>query len=156
LVAKNASIDEGLQAELAAVAASAGCELVHAEYVGGVLRLMIDRPDGGVSHEHCSSISRQASALLDVVEFGAGRYTLEVTSPGLDRPLYTVEDYERFAGKLARITIQPAGGRKKTVVVRLEGLTPDRRTVRVLDEQKGNAVEIPFADIQKARLEIEL
>ena len=116
---------------------------------------MIDRADG-VSHEHCSNVSRQASALLDVVDFGAGRYTLEVTSPGLDRPLFTADDYERFAGKLARITVQPAGGKKKTVVVRLQGVSPDRRIVRALDEQKDAAVDIPLADIQKARLEIEI
>jgi len=155
LVARDASIDESLRTELAAVAASAGCELVHAEFVGRVLRLMIDRADG-VSHEHCSNVSRQASALLDVVDFGAGRYTLEVTSPGLDRPLFTADDYERFAGKLARITIQPAGGKKKTVVVRLQGVSPDRRIVRALDEQKDAAVDIPLVDIQKARLEIEI
>jgi ribosome maturation factor RimP len=154
VVPRDAGIDESLRAELAAVAESAGCELVHAEFVGRVLRLMIDRPDG-VSHEHCASVSRQAGALLDVVDFGAGRYNLEVTSPGLDRPLFTPEDYERFAGKLARVTTQPPGGRKKTVVVRLAGLSPDRRTVRASDE-KGEAVEIAFADIRKARLEIEL
>ena len=155
MVARDAGIDESLRAELAAVAASAGCELVHAEFVGRVLRLMIDRADG-VSHEHCSSVSRQASALLDVVDFGAGRYTLEVTSPGLDRPPFTADDYERFAGKLARITVQPAGGKKKTVVVRLQGVSPDRRIVRALDEQKDAAVDIPLVDIQKARLEIEI
>jgi ribosome maturation factor RimP len=152
---KDAGFDEGLRAELAAVAASAGCELVHAEFVGKVLRLMIDRPDGGVSHEHCASVSRQAGALLDVLDFGAGRYTLEVTSPGLDRPLFGPPDFARFAGKLARITIQPAGGRKKTIVARLEGLTPDGGAARVLDE-KGETLEVPFTEIQKARLEIEL
>ena len=156
MVSRDAGIDEGLRAELAAVAASVGCELVHAEYVGGVLRLMIDRPDGGVSHEHCTNVSRQAGALLDVVDFGRGRYTLEVTSPGLDRPLFGAEDYEKFAGKLARITIHPPGGKKKTVVVRIAGLGGDRGIVRAVDEAKDEELEIPLADIQKARLEIEL
>jgi hypothetical protein len=78
--------------ELAAIAESVGCELVRVEFKGGVLRLMLDREPGserlGVSHEDCANVSRQASALLDVVDFGPARYTLEVTSPGLDRPLY--------------------------------------------------------------------
>jgi len=156
VVTRDAGIDEGLRAELAAVAESVGCELVHVEYVGGVLRLMIDRPDGSVSHEHCTSVSRQVGALLDVVDFGRGRYTLEVTSPGLDRPLFTAADFEKFAGKLARITIHPAGGKKKTVVVRLSGLTGDRHAVRAVDEAKDEELEIPLADVQKARLEIEL
>jgi ribosome maturation factor RimP len=156
VVTRDAGIDEGLRAELAAVAESTGCELVHVEHVGGVLRLMIDRAEGGVSHEHCSNVARQAGALLDVVDFGSGRYTLEVTSPGLDRPLFTPEDYERFAGKLARITIQPPAGRKKTVVARLGGLNGDRTAVRATDEAKDEEMQIPLADIHKARLEIEL
>ena len=160
MVTRDAGIDEGLRAELAAVAESAGCELVHVEYVGGVLRLMIDRPvdspDGGVSHEHCTRVARQAGALLDVTDFGAGRYTLEVTSPGLDRPLFEARDYERFAGKLARITIQAPGSRKKTVVARIAGLSADRTAVRATDEAKDEQMQIPLADIQKARLEIEI
>ena len=155
MVARDAEIDEGLRAELAGVAESVGCELVHVEWKGGVLRLMIDHP-AGVSHEHCASVSRQAGALLDVVDFGAGRYTLEVSSPGLDRPLLRPADYERFAGKLARITIHPAGGKKRTVVARLQGLDPTGKRVLAAEEPKGEPLDIPFADISKARLEIEL
>ena len=71
----------------------------------------------------CEHVSRQVSALLDVLDFGTGRYVLEVSSPGLDRQLYKPRDYDRFAGRLARVTFQdPETGKKKTVVARLQGL----------------------------------
>ena len=70
--------------EIEQVAQAAGCELVHAELKGGVLRLFVDRPEG-VTLADCQLVSRQVSALLDVLDFGTGRYVLEVSSPGLDR-----------------------------------------------------------------------
>jgi ribosome maturation factor RimP len=155
------NVDATTQKELEGVARGAGCELVHVEWKGGVLRLVIDR-EGGVTHEDCSNVSRQASALLDVLDFGAGRYTLEVSSPGLDRPLYRAEDYGRFAGKLARITWQPeaaaagSGPAKKTVVARLQGWDPAAGTVTAVDEKKQETLVLPLARILRARLEIEL
>ena len=130
-----------IEAELAEVAAAAGCELLHAEWKGGVLRLVLDRPDAppdaqatpapgvaapaspapppdhappaapgpavaGVSLGDCEHVAKQASALLDVLDFGNGRYLLEVSSPGLDRQLYRPGDYRRFLGRLARVTYE--------------------------------------------------
>src|SRR5689334_21983574 len=86
------------------VASSAGCDLLHAEIKGGVMRLILDRPEGGVTLTDCEHVSKQVSHLLDVLDFGSGRYVLEVSSPGLDRQLYRPADYERFAGRLARVT----------------------------------------------------
>src|SRR6185503_512913 len=120
-------VDSRLATELADIATSAGCELVRVEFKGGVLRLMLDREpsaDGqtsGVTHEDCANVSRQASALLDVVDFGPARYTLEVSSPGLDRPLYQPADYARFTGRKARITVEAPGEKKKTLIGRLAG-----------------------------------
>src|SRR5437764_15262563 len=109
--------------ELEAVAAASGCELLAAELKGGVMRLILDRPEGGVTLADCEHVSRQASALLDVLDFGAGRYVLEVSSPGLDRQLYRPQDYDRFAGRLARVTYtDPETGKKKTEVARPQGL----------------------------------
>lgn len=160
------NVDESLQTELEGVARSAGCELVHVEWKGGVLRLVIDR-DEGVSHEDCANVSRQSSALLDVLDFGGGRYTLEVSSPGLDRPLYRPEDYGRFAGRLARVTYQAAAGddagtgpgsagAKRTVVARLQGWDPAAGTVTVVDEKKQETLVLPLSRILRSRLEIEL
>src|SRR5262249_59688792 len=141
----------------------AGCELVQVEFKGGVLRLVLDREaapgsDGGegdgapgVSLEDCALVSRQASALLDVVDFGPARYTLEVSSPGLDRPLYRPEDYARFSGRLARVTVEAPGVKKRTVIGRLSGFDPaDGGKVTVTDE-KGVAQVIPLSQVTKAK-----
>lgn len=157
--------DEDLEAEFAAIAANAGCELVHAEFKGGVLRLFIDRPEG-VTHAHCELVSRQVSALLDVVDFGSGRYLLEVSSPGLDRQLYTARDYERFTGRLVRVTYFAPGGAKRTAVGRLADYRPPAPSaesgeagggeITLLESATEESVDIPLATIQVARLEIEL
>src|SRR5688572_18720905 len=93
-----AGLDAELVAELEQIAAAAGCQLENAEWKGGVLRLVLDRPEGGVGLTDCEQVSKQVSALLDVVDFGKNRYTLEVSSPGLDRQLYRPRDYARFTG----------------------------------------------------------
>jgi ribosome maturation factor RimP len=159
-------VDDRLVTELSGIADSIGCELVRVEFKGGVLRLILDRePSGetqgdgetrGVSHEDCSNMSRQASALLDVVDFGPARYTLEVSSPGLDRQLYRPEDYSRFAGRLAHVTVQPPGERKKTVVARLAGFDPAEGGRVTVTDEKGETRVIPLRHVLKARLEIEL
>lgn len=142
------------------MADSNGCELVHAEYGGGLLRLFIDRPErpGGVDLSDCETISKQVSALLDVVDFATGRYTLEVSSPGLDRRLYRMEDYRRFAGSLARVTFrEPETGGKRTVVGRLQGLREGGAEPRVeLAVDDGEPMVLPLSAIELAKLEIEL
>ena len=151
-----------LTPEIEQVAQAAGCELVHAELKGGVLRIFIDKPEG-VMLSDCQHVSKQVSALLDVLDFGTGRYVLEVSSPGLDRQLYKPADYDRFSGKLARVTFEdPETGKKKTVVARLRGLEPagtDGEDTRVLLQEDGKEGEpwgLPLKNVKLARLEIEL
>lgn len=152
-----AIIDETLRSELEAVAEAAGCELLHVDFGGGVLRLTLDRAMGSVTLDDCATVSRQASALLDVLDFDPGRYVLEVTSPGLDRPLYRPEDYDRFTGRLARITYsEPEGRGSRTVVARLKTFdTRDGGIVTAVEEQTGTRLMLPLGQITKARLEIE-
>ena len=155
-----ANIDGELTAELAAVADQAGCELLHAEFIGGRLRVFLDRPDG-VTLEHCEVVSREISALLDVVDFSPGHYTLEVSSPGLDRELYSPKDYERFRGHLVRVTrADRETGRKETLVGRLEefraATRDDESEITVSEPQSGRRYDIALGDIRLARLEIEL
>jgi ribosome maturation factor RimP len=153
-----------LTPEIEQVASAAGLELVHAELKGGVLRIFVDRPEGGVTIADCELVSRQVSALLDVLDFGSGRYVLEVSSPGLDRQLYQPRDYDRFAGRLARVTFQdPETGRKKTVVARLQGLRraggaaeEEDARVALADDKSGEPLEVPLRNVTMARLEIEL
>lgn len=148
--------------ELEQIASHAGCELVHAELKGGILRLFLDK-EGGVSLADCEHVSKLSSAYLDVVDFGKGRYFLEVSSPGLDRQLYRARDYERFVGRLARVTLaDPETGSKRTVVGRLAEFHPsetapeeDSRVV-VVDDKSGERTEARLKDIRMARLEIEL
>lgn len=149
---------EELTPEIEQIAEAAGCELVHAELKGGILRVFIDKPEG-VMLADCEHVSRQISALLDVLDFGASRYVLEVSSPGLDRQLYKPADYDRFAGRLARVTFEdPATGKKKTVVARLAGLRqPEQGDAEVmLEDGSGEPWGVPLKNVKTARLEIEL
>ncbi len=145
-----------IESELRRIAASEGCELLEVEYHGGLLRFILDHPDG-VTLEHCESFSKQASAVLDLEDFGSSSYVLEVSSPGLDRKLYGPRDYERFLGKLVRVTIRvPETGRRRTVVGVLESFSRDAERIGVVDRESGERLELPLGHIATARLEIEL
>ena len=110
------SIQERVQAIAEQVAIDHGLELVHAEVAGPenkpIVRIFIDKPEG-VTHEDCSEVSLHAGTILDVEDFIHASYTLEVSSPGLERGLYRRADYERFAGSLAKVkTRKPIGGQR--------------------------------------------
>ncbi len=128
-----------------------GIELVHVEFQrepgGRVLRAYIDRP-GGVSLDDCSGISRQLSDILDIKMDTDLPYTLEVSSPGLDRPISKKEDFNRFAGETARIrTAQPINGQKNFKGT-LVGMFDDCVHLQLEKE----TVVILYEDIMKARL----
>jgi ribosome maturation factor RimP len=146
-----------IESELRRIAEGERCELLEVEYKGGVLRFILDHPDG-VTLEHCESFSKQASALLDVEDVGLRSYILEVSSPGLDRKLYGARDYHRFSGRLARVTFRvPETGKRRTVVGTLEGFSDDSGGRVVLrDRENGERLDLPLAAIAQARLEIEL
>jgi len=153
-------LDEDLRAELEAIAEGTGCELWHAEFKGSHLRLFLDRPEG-VTLADCELVSKQVSALLDVVDFGSQRYVLEVSSPGLDRQLYRPRDYQRFTGERVRVTyLTPDEGKKRTVVGRLEAFRPagDGAADGAIDvaTDEGERLELDLADVQAARLEIAI
>lgn len=152
-----ANLAPEVEAELEAAVAGLHCELVHAEWKGGTLRLFVDR-EGGVTLEDCERVSRGVSPLLDALQFGNGRYVLEVSSPGLDRGLYKARDFERFAGRLARVQfVNPETARKRTVVGRL-GTFPGggEGEVELVDQDTGELHRISLRNITTARLEIEL
>lgn len=159
-----ATLDQELAAELAAIAADCGCELAHAEFDRGTLRVILDRPEsaddpeGSVTIADCQAVSKQISSLLDIRDFGKDRYLLEVGSPGLDRQLYGPKDYTRFCGKQVRVTFFYDESRKKrTVVGRLEDFSADGEgVVTVVTSSREEKLEIPLPDIKVARLEIEL
>lgn len=151
-----------IRPELEAIARASGCELWHAELKGGTLRLLLDRPDG-VTLSDCEHVSKLVSAFLDVVDFGKGRYVLEVSSPGLDRPLYRPSHYERSVGRKVRVTLEdPRTGKRRTVAGRLESFEKpedapeeDARVV-VIEEPKDERLDVALREIRQARWEIEL
>jgi ribosome maturation factor RimP len=131
--------------------ASEGLELVHVEYQrepgGRILRLYIDRA-GGVTLDDCVNVSRQLNSLLDVYLDEIGPYNLEVTSPGPERPLSKLQDYERFKGRKAKIkTWQPIDDQKNFTGVIL-GVAAEQ--IKLSSNEK--TIAIPFGDISKARL----
>lgn len=133
-----------------------GMELVDVvfrrEARGWVLRLYLDKP-GGVTLEDCREVSEQLSDLLDVEDVIDHPYTLEVSSPGLNRILKTPQDFMRFAGRLARIeTAAPISGQRQ-FHGRLEGY---REGIVVLRQFQGPTCLIPLEAIVKARLEVEV
>ena len=137
------------------VASSEGIELVEVECKGNtgsrIVRVFIDKP-GGVGHTDCELISRQVGTILDVEEVVPGRYTLEVSSPGLDRKLLKLSDYERFSGKKARLKLhRPVNGRRQ-FTGRLCGC--ERGDV-ALELDGKDVVRFPFTSVESARLVVE-
>ncbi|MDH3402601.1 MAG: ribosome maturation factor RimP [Acidobacteriota bacterium] len=153
----HAKLDDELMAEFAAVAESAGCELVDARFRGGMLRVVLDHRDG-VTLEHCQTVSKQVSALLDVADWGRGRYTLEVTSPGLDRELVRPADFRRFAGSLIKVTWQPPDGKRTVVGTLAAGPAEDAGGQGEIEVRVGpeESYHIALQSIQIARLVPEL
>ncbi len=137
------------------IAGSEGLEVVDVEWKIGrqrILRVYIDKA-GGVSHKDCELVWNQLSVILDVEDLVPGpRYILEVSSPGLDRKLLKPADYERFAGRLARVSLEEPVEEKKYFEGRLAGFAEG--IVRI--EVQGRVVEIPYAAIRRANLVVEL
>jgi len=147
-----------LHDELAAIARDHGCELLEAEFKAGTLRLVLDRPEG-IRLEDCEAVSREASARLDVEDFGRGRYTLEVSSPGLDRKLYGPADYRRFTGKRIRVRfVDPESGRRATLVGRLAAFRPDGGggEIELTETEDRRDRTIRLETVHLTKLEIEL
>ena len=128
------------------------------EASGHVVRVFIDRPgpaasaEESVSIEDCEQVSREIGTILDVEDPLPFAYTLEVSSPGLDRPLRGEEDYHRFAGRLAKIVVSEAVDNQKAFEGRLRGI--EDRTV-LLEGPKGRMHRLPLQLITRARLEVE-
>jgi ribosome maturation factor RimP len=132
-----------------------GYELVDMEFKGGgknsILRIFIDKP-AGISHRDCELVSEQVGTVLDVEDLIPFAYTLEVSSPGLDRKLVKENDYTRFEGQRARIQTRIPLNRQKVFKGRLRGF--QNGNVR-LELPQGDLLEIPLDVIQETRLEFD-
>jgi ribosome maturation factor RimP len=144
------------------VARSEGLEIFDVEWKIGkqrLLRIYIDRPPdpanpaAGVSHSDCQRVSEQLSVILDVEDLVPGpSYVLEVSSPGLDRKLIKPADYERFAGRLAKIWLNEPVENQKYFEGRLAGYADGAVKFTVKDRE----IAVPFSGIRKANLVVEL
>lgn len=151
------TVDTRLRALVESGVNALGFDLVDVEQVGGrshqTLRVYIDCR-GGITVDDCADVSRHLSALLDVEDPLPGSYTLEVSSPGLDRPLVTLADFQRYRGEMVKLrTHEPVAGRKN-FTGRLLDVTPDRIALEVGPAAGGamERVDLAFSAIERARL----
>lgn len=136
-----------------------GFELVDLQLLGGgkhrVLRLLMDK-EGGVTHEDCATVSEQISAILDEKDLIAGgAYTLEVSSPGVDRPLFRERDYLRFVGQKVKIELRAPREGSRRYTGRLLGLMDGQIRLEVAAGKEVKEFVVPLADVQKANLKYE-
>jgi len=136
------------------VAHSEGIEVVEVEVKGGgknqFVRISIDKPEG-VSHADCELISQQVGTILDVEDVVPGHYTLEVSSPGVERKLLKPRDYERFQGKKASVTLRAPLDNQR----HWEGTLAGYADGVICLDANGRQIRFPFAQVEKAKLKFE-
>jgi ribosome maturation factor RimP len=149
-------IDERIREIAARAAEKNGLELVQVEAVGfgknKTIRIYIDKP-AGITHDDCSAVSSEISEQLDTTDLIESAYLLEVSSPGLERELYSLKDFEKFAGKLARVKTRTAiDGQKhfRGKILKVEG-----EEIFFSDKTSGE-VSFPYSSVAKANLEIDI
>ncbi|HTW32533.1 MAG TPA: ribosome maturation factor RimP [Candidatus Sulfotelmatobacter sp.] len=158
------------------VAASSGLEVVEVEFLGGgrarMLRVFLDKPSAGhdalagVTHEDCANFSREFGTILDVEDVMPGSYTLEVSSPGLDRKLIKAADFTRFTGSRIKLTTRQPVDNNRHFEGRLESFQDGRLTLdlsvashksrKKMGDVAGQKIEIQFANVEKANLVPEI
>jgi ribosome maturation factor RimP len=158
------------------VAASSGLEIVDIEFLGGgkarMLRVFLDKPAAGtdplagVTHQDCANFSREFGTILDVEDVMPGSYTLEVSSPGLDRKLIKAADFTRFTGTRMKLTTRQPVGNNRHFEGRLESFKDGRLTLdlsvashksrKKMGTAAGEKIEIDFANVEKANLVPEI
>ena len=161
------------------VAASSGLEIVEVEFLGGgkarMLRVFLDKPAAGadplagVTHEDCANFSREFGTILDVEDVMLGSYTLEVSSPGLDRKLTKAAEFERFVGSRMKLTTRNPVNNNRYFEGRLESFRDgrlmldlsvashkSRRKMGAAGVEQGQKIGIEFANVEKANLVPEI
>jgi ribosome maturation factor RimP len=154
------------------VAASSGLEVLDVEFLGGgkarMLRVFLDKPAAGsdpmagVTHEDCANFSREFGTILDVEDAMPGSYTLEVSSPGLDRKLVKPADFTRFTGSRMKLMTRQPVNNNRHFEGRLESFENGRLTLdlsvashksrKKMGDVAGTKIEIEFANVEKANL----
>jgi ribosome maturation factor RimP len=158
------------------VAAASGLEVLDIEFLGGgkarMLRVFLDKPAAGndplagVTHQDCANFSREFGTILDVEDVMPGSYTLEVSSPGLDRKLVKPADFMRFTGSRLKLTTRQPVNNNQHFEGRLESFQEGRLTLdlsvashksrKKMGDAAGQKIEIEFANVEKANLVPEI
>jgi ribosome maturation factor RimP len=155
-MAERTAVVDKVQAIAERVAASEGIEIVDVQLLGGgahrMLRLFIDKP-AGVTHGDCEFISQEVGTILDVEDvIPGGRYTLEVSSPGVERKLTRPRDFERFTGQKIKVVLrQPVEERKNWAGT----LAAFANGIITLEPAPGKTVQFPLEQVEKANLKFE-
>ncbi len=154
------------------VAASSGLEVLDLEFLGGgkarMLRVFLDKPAAGndpmagVTHEDCANFSREFGTILDVEDVMPGSYTLEVSSPGMDRKLVKAADFTRFTGSRVKLATRQPVNNNRHFEGRLDSFRDGRLTLdlsvashksrKKMGDAAGTKIEIEFANVEKANL----
>jgi ribosome maturation factor RimP len=151
----SSAIISKIEAVAERVGQSEGIEIVEVELKGGgksrLLRIMIDKPEG-VTHTDCEAISHQVGAILDVENVIPGSYTLEVSSPGVERKLLKYKDFERFQGKKIKAVLREPVENSR----RWEGVLASCADGLIhLEVAAGKTIQFPFEQVETANLKFE-
>lgn len=153
-MAKAAGLEK-IEALARGVAEPEGIEVVEVELKGGgknqFLRISIDKPEG-VTHGDCELISRSLGDILDADETIPTHYTLEVSSPGVERKLLKLADFERFSGKRAKLVLREAVEGQKSMEGVLSGVAGESVSLSL---DNGTSVQIPYSQVDRANLKFE-
>ncbi len=138
------------------IVAENGLELVHVEIVGAktkpTVRVLIDKPEG-ITHDDCSSVSTALSKILDREDFILSAYVLEVSSPGIERGLYSIEDFERFADHIAKVKMGLAINGQRNFSGKIVSASDGQIE---FDDKTNGLVKLPFDGIKKAKLKVDV
>ncbi len=149
-------IDEKIRAISAQVAEKNSFEFVHSEVVGSkrsfTVRVFIDK-QGGVTHEDCSLVSRQIEEIIDADDFMPDAYLFEVSSPGLERDLYSLKDFEKFSGNLAKLKLFTEIDGQRHFRGRITAVEGNEI---IFEDKVSGTVHFPYSAVAKANLEIDL
>ena len=153
---ENSSIEAGIRQIAKDAAAESGVEFVHTEILGSkrnmTVRVYIDKP-GGVTLEDCSIVSKRMEAVLDADDLIPSAYLLEVSSPGLERELYSIEDFARFIGQRVKVKLSEAiSGQKVFIgnIAKVEG------SEIAIEEKTRGVISFPYDKVVKANLRVDL
>lgn len=147
-------VDTDLEDKIRKLVESKGYEYVGCELLpqgkDAIFRIYIDNPPTGVTVDDCAAVSYQVGAMLDVLDPFEGRYTLEVSSPGVDRPLFGIEQYQKYIGSQVKIRLNMAVQQRKQYKGILQRV--DEENIYLLIEGLEQEVKLPFSQIGKANL----